>query len=118
MTYYYAIFNDDYMGAIPVGSSRTLQNALKGLRKAMKDDVAPVGYIFDSPKMPNYPSSRTPKNLVGTMMQAMTNKRYKYLDIGGRKVKFPDSFYVYVRKGTRKEYVVMSDGRLVPYKKE
>lgn len=98
MTYYYAISQDDYNGIMKIGSSSTLQNALKNLRIALRDNIAAVqGYIFDTAKIPEYYPSRTPKNLVGTMYESRD--------------------YIWIRKGLRKKYKVLSDGRLIPYTK-
>lgn len=114
MTYYYAIYYDDYSGITKKGSSQTLQNAIKGLRKAMKDSSSITGYIFDSAKIPDF-YTRTPKNLIGSMHEMMGKK--KKVKVYGREITVFDNEYVWIPKGMRKEYKVLSDGRLIPNKK-
>lgn len=117
MTYYYALYENDYYGFQYAGKSETLKNALKGLRNALRDSAGTAtGAVFDSPKIPERPMSRPSKNFVGSMIVAFGEKKTG-ITVAGRKTMIPESIYIWTQKGKRTRSLVKSDGSLTPFKK-
>ncbi len=113
MTYYYAIYLDDYMGIGKVHKASTMKNALAGLRKLLSSEHQDAGLIATSelPVGKVLSSNRQVKGYMGSMT-AHVGKRYHNYNHNGRSIKIPGTDYLWLGKGKRKVQLVMSDGSL------
>lgn len=113
MSYYYAIYYDDYLGIGKVHKATTMKNALAGLRKLLSSNNQDAGLIATSelPMGKVLASNRGIKGYVGSM-NAHVGKRYHNYNHNGRSIKIPGTDYLWLGKGKRKVQLVMSDGSL------
>lgn len=113
MTYYYAIYYDDYMGIGQQHRASSMKNALAGLRKLLSSDNQDGGLIATSPLPVGkvLTSNRGIKGYVGSM-DAHIGKRKVTINFNGKKIKTPGTDYIWYGKGKRKGQLVMSDGTL------
>ena len=99
-TYYYALYDDNYNDYYEQRTSRTMKNALAGLRQVLSDQ----GYsgVITTKRIPEKPMEKNPNGYLGRMVR----KDYA-------RSKRP--YYIWYAKGKKKGQMVMSDGSLRPY---
>ena len=114
-TYYYALYDDNYYGFHYHHSARSLKNALAGLRKLMIEKGFDEAGVIATEKIPNGPMTRNPKGYVGMMNERFGRGKITVTAPNGRKVKVPNTEYIWFGKGKKKGQMVMSDGSLRPY---
>lgn len=109
MTYYSALWTDDYWGYTDIGMHSTKQNAIASLRRKMVRSTAEAGVIFDARPPANADDDDWVRKHEIGIIDALVRVK------NGR----PITVYVYAPRQKygrhNVKYLVRSDGTLIPY---
>lgn len=104
MTYYYAVFLDEYSGFAKPGKTDSIVTARKNLALRMKKNYAEAGVIATVPDLDGI--SEHDRAFVGSI-----NANAGPVING----KMTADYYTWFPKGSKKKYLVKSDGNVVEY---
>lgn len=116
MTYYTALWTDDYWGYTNIGSHPTLEKALASVRRKLSRSTAEAGVIFDAKPARDADESWVMKHEVGVVNVRVGDKRTSKTF---PQVYFTNAYVYYPKQKYGRhnvKYLVKSDGSLTPFR--